>query len=141
MPARILLPLDDSETSQHTIDCVIKHRDLMPRDVHLLHVVDIQMMQRLVPDIQKKMVYDAAERAGHRTLDKLAGQFRDNNFDPRIHLALGTPGPDIIKSADELAIQLIIIGRHPGSGGMRDVILGSITNYVIRFSPCPVLLF
>lgn len=141
MRPRILLPLDDSTTAQQTIDAVIANQELVPRELHLLHVVDVQMIQRLVPDIQKNMIYDAAEQTGNRLLAKLAGQFQEIGFKPQTHLELGAPGPAIMKVAEDLDIQLIIIGRHSNGGGVRDLLLGSVTNYVIRFSTRPILLF
>ena len=140
MSPRILIPVDESPTSQHTIDAVIANRELMPHRVYLLHVADVQLIQRLVPDIQKSMIYSAAEKAGHRLLDKLAERFRDAGFEPQLLLELGAPGAAILKVVEELDIQLLIIGRHPGGGGFRDIMFGSVANYVIRSIKCPVLL-
>ncbi len=141
MIPRILIPVDESPTSQHTIDAIIANHELMPRRIYLLHVADVQLIQRLVPDIQKNMIYTAAEKAGQRLLDKLAGRFRDAGFEPQLLLELGAPGPKILKVVEELDIQLLIIGRHPGGGGFRDIMFGSVANYVIRSIKCPVLLF
>jgi nucleotide-binding universal stress UspA family protein len=141
MSPRILIPVDESPTSQHTNDAIIANRALMPAEVYLLHVVDVHLIQRLVPDIQKNMIYEAAEKAGRRLLDRLAGQFREAGFEPQLLLELGTPGASILKVVEELDIQLLIIGRHPGGGGFRDIMFGSVANYVIRSIKCPVLLF
>lgn len=141
MTPRILIPVDDSATTQHTIEAVVANQDLVPRQLLLLHVVDVQLIQRLVPDIQKNMIYDAAERAGQRLLERLARQFRDAGFEPECLLELGAPGDMIVKAARDQEIQLLIIGRHPGGGGVRDIMFGSVANQVIRSVNCPVLLF
>ena len=141
MSPRILIPVDESPTSQHTIDAIIANRELMPSKVYLLHVVDVHLIQRLVPDIQKNMIYEASEKAGKRLLDKLAGRFYDAGFEPQLLLELGTPEGAILKVVEELDIQLLIIGRHPGGGGFRDIMFGSVANFVIRSIKCPVLLF
>ena len=141
MNSKILIPVDESETTQQTIKAIIDNKELMPQEILLLHVVDVHLAHRLVPDIQKNMVYEAAEKSGSRILEKLAGLFRDAGFKPELHLKLGTPGEMILKVVEEQNVQLVIIGRHPGGGGFRDLIFGSVANYVVRTVKCPVLLF
>ncbi len=141
MSARILIPVDESDTTQQTIQAVIANQDLMPREIILLHVVDVHMVQRLIPDIQKSMIYEAAEKSGKRILANLAKPFQDAGFEPKLLLELGTPGVAIMKIVNEQDVQLVIIGRHPGGGGFRDIMFGSVANHVIRAVKCPVLLF
>ena len=140
MPTRILIPVDESLTTQHTIDAVIANKDLLTQEILLLHVVDVHLAQRLVPDIQKKMVYESSEKLGHRILDQLAKPFREAGLEPQLRLELGTPGEAILKVIKELNIELVIIGRHPGGGGLRDIMFGSVANQVIREVKCPILL-
>ena len=61
MIPRILIPVDESATTEHTIRAIIDNKDLVPREILLLHVVDVHLVRRLIPDIQKNMIYDAAE--------------------------------------------------------------------------------
>jgi nucleotide-binding universal stress UspA family protein len=141
MHPRILIPVDESETTRQTTQAVIANQELMPRKISLLHVVDVHLVQRLVPDIQKSMVYESAEKSGHRILKSLAKPFLDAGFEPELLLELGTPGIEIQKVVEEQNIQLVIIGRHPGGGGLRDIMFGSVASYIIRAIKCPVLLF
>ena len=140
MPPKILIPIDESETAQHTIDAIIANKDLLPQEILLLHVVDVQLVQRLVPDIQKNMVYEAAEKSGQRILSQLAKPFQDAGFKPQLQLELGPPGAAILRIVKEQDIQMVIIGRHPGGGGFRDIMFGSVANQVIRAIKCPVML-
>ncbi len=140
MTPKVLIPVDKSETTRLTIDAVIANKELMPREILLLHVVDVHLVQRLVPDIQKNMVYEAAEKSGGRILEKLAKPFQDAGFNPTLQLELGTPEEVILRIAREQKIQLVIAGRHPGGGGFRDVMFGSVVNQVVRAVKCPVLL-
>ena len=140
MSSRILIPVDESLTAQHTIDAVIANKDLLPRQILLLHVVDVHLAQRLVPDIQKQLVYESSEKLGRRVLEQLAKPFREAGFEPQLRLELGTPAEAILKVIEELNIELVIIGRHPGGGGLRDIMFGSVANQVIREVKCPILL-
>lgn len=141
MNPRILMPVDESETATQTIQSVITSKDLASHEILLLHVVDVHLVQRLVPDIQKNMIYEAAEKSGNRILEKLAKPFLDAGFAPRLLLELGTPGAAIVKVAEEQEVRLVIIGRHSGGGGFRDIMFGSVANHVIRAVKCPVLLY
>ena len=140
MPSRILIPVDESATTQHTINAILANKDLLPRDILLLHVVDVHLAQRLVPEIQRTMVYESAEKLGRRILEQLAKPFREAGFEPHLRLELGTPSEAILKVIAEQNIQLVIIGRHPGGGGLRDIMFGSVANQVIRAVNCPIIL-
>lgn len=140
MTPRILIPVDESATTEHTISAIIANKDLVPREILLLHVVDVHLARRLVPDIQKNMIYEAAEKSGNRILANLAKPLLEAGFEPKLLLELGTPGVAIVKVVEEQEIQLVIIGRHPGGGGFRDIMFGSVANHVIRTVKCPVLL-
>jgi len=141
MNPRTLIPVDESETAKHTIQAIISHQKRLPKEVLLLHVVDVYSAQRLVPDIQKSMVYEAAEKSGRRILERLAKPFQDAGFDVQLQLEIGLPGETILKVVEEQDIGLVVIGRHPGGGGLRDVMFGSVASKVIRGVKCQVLLF
>ena len=101
MTLRVLIPIDESETAKKTIQAVISNQELIPREIFLLHVVDVHVVHRLVPDIQKNMIYEAAEKSGKRILEKLAKPFHAAGFEPKLLLELGTPGIEILKVVEE----------------------------------------
>lgn len=141
MTPKTLIPVDESETTQRTIQAVIANQELISRDIILLHVVDVHLIQRLLPDMQKQMVYDSSEKSGNRILEKLAKPFQEAGFNLTLLLELGTPGDAIRKVVEEQNIQLVIIGRHVGGGKLLDVMFGSVANHIVHSVKCPVLLF
>ena len=50
----------------------------------------------------------------------------------------GVPAPDIVRYAEKQGISLIVICTH-GRSPVRDMILGSVAERVVRKSGCPVL--
>lgn len=50
----------------------------------------------------------------------------------------GDPGVVICKLADEGAFDLIVVGSH-GHGLIKRMLIGSVSNHVLRHAPCPVL--
>jgi nucleotide-binding universal stress UspA family protein len=53
-------------------------------------------------------------------------------------LAKGDPASPIIKVAEEMACDLIVLGTH-GRTGLGRVLMGSVAEHVMRSAPCPVL--
>jgi nucleotide-binding universal stress UspA family protein len=50
----------------------------------------------------------------------------------------GTPGAAICDYARDSAADIIVVGSH-GRGPIRRAVLGSVSDYVTRHAPCPVL--
>jgi universal stress protein A len=55
-----------------------------------------------------------------------------------IDIRSGVPNLDIVRAARELAVDLIVMVTH-GRTGLEHLILGSVTEHVIREAHCPVL--
>jgi len=141
MTPKTLIPVDESETTQQTIHAVIANQELISRDIILLHVVDVHLIQRLLPEMQKQMVYESSIKSGNRILERLAKPFQDAGFEPKLLLELGTPEAAINKVVEEQNIQLVIISRHTGGGKLRDILFGSVANHIVHSVRCPILLF
>ena len=54
-------------------------------------------------------------------------------------LKVGEPRPLIIRTAETLKVDLIVIGTH-SKRKVFDVLLGGTAAYVSRHAPCPVLM-
>ena len=50
----------------------------------------------------------------------------------------GDPGESIVAAAEAEAADLVIVGSH-GRGRLGRLLLGSVSDYVARHAPCPVL--
>lgn len=50
----------------------------------------------------------------------------------------GDPGEAIVEAAASEQVDLIVVGSH-GRGGVGRLLLGSVSDYVVRRAPCPVL--
>ena len=50
----------------------------------------------------------------------------------------GSPKGEILQKANDLHCDLIVLGTH-GRSGLEHVIMGSVAEYVLRHSTCPVL--
>jgi nucleotide-binding universal stress UspA family protein len=58
--------------------------------------------------------------------------------DVRTELLRGDAGPTICEFAGEAGAAAIVIGSR-GRGGFKRALLGSVSDYVVRNAPCPVI--
>ena len=78
--------------------------------------------------------HEAAWAAVERVAQELAG------VDTQVETVVrgGTPADQIVRAADELEADLIVIGGR-GKGAMEAIVLGSVAYRVLHHAPCPVL--
>ena len=131
---KILVPVDFSPAS---FDAVILART-MAKDVSCLHVLNvIEPISELSPGVvwgditdQTREVRCRDELNRHMKLLDLVGA--------RVQIVHGCPGMEIARYATENKIDLIVIPSH-GYRGVKHLLLGSVTERVMRHAPCPVL--
>ena len=141
MNPKILIPVDDSKTALKTIEEVIAHKERFPQKVTLLHVVNDQLAYRMIPDFQLDMVRENACKAGHNKLHQIGALLQEAGFETELRLEFGSPRRVIPQVANDEGFELLIIGRNETTGEIRDVLFGSVANFVLHNVKCPVLLF
>src|SRR4029453_17474056 len=71
-------------------------------------------------------------------IEKWASAARAAGITVRTIVRTGLAQEEIVNLATDERAELIIIGTH-GRTGLNRLLLGSVTERVIRFAPCPVL--
>jgi nucleotide-binding universal stress UspA family protein len=138
---RILVPTDFSKHSRNALAYATAFAEKFGAELYLLHVVQdlalfIPEAVSVAPPIAPPV--DQLTAAVREALDR---EVRDNGlgrFTVHPEVREGTPFYEIIRFAREEGIDLIIMGTH-GRGGLAHVLLGSVTEKVVRKAPCPVL--
>jgi len=142
MDPKILVPVDGSTTSSRTLERIVALRERFPQTLTLLHVVDVERLAyRMIPDFQMEMIREHARKAGAELLAGRARTLEAAGFTVASRLELGTPRELIARVANEEGFQLLVIGRRESTGEIRDVLFGSVANFVLHKTKCPVLLF
>jgi nucleotide-binding universal stress UspA family protein len=138
---RILVPTDFSKYSQNALQYAVAFADKFGAELHLLHVV--QDLALFVPDTVTGTppVVPPVEQLTAAVREGLQRVVRDNGLErlrvcPEVRE--GTPFYEIIRFAKEKDVDLIVMGTH-GRSGLAHVLLGSVTEKVVRKAPCPVL--
>ena len=137
---RILVPTDGSEGSLHAATLAIELLRGTPGRVALLFVVDSAVLNELRRFGERSEAEVEAElrEHGRRYLELLGEQARAAGIVSDSHLREGDPFAEIVALAGEIGADLIVMG-HVGQRGTRRVLLGSVTQRVLDFAHCPVL--
>src|SRR5207344_1571978 len=89
-------------------------------------------------ELQESVEATAASERAHGELQRFVGSV---NGIRRVELrAIAGSGlaKTIVSDADEVRADLLVLGSH-GRSGVDRLLLGSVTEEVIRHAPCPVL--
>lgn len=141
-PPKILVPVDHSPTCDKTLKTIAELRRQFTTVLTLLHVVDTDRLDyKMIPNFQLDLVRQNALKAGEALLRRQAAILQAAGIETEVRLETGFPRQTIPRIANDEGFDLLVIGRHDGTGEIRDVLFGSVANYVLHNVRCPVLLF
>ncbi len=136
----ILVPVDFSEHSKIAVTHALEVAAAYKAKLQLLHVVEESVhpafyasgktsVFELVPNIKAK---------SEEALDKLMQETKGPKVEHESHVIEGRAARDIVKFAESHDSNLIVISTH-GLTGIQHLLVGSVTEKVVRIAPCPVL--
>jgi len=130
----VVVPVDFSDDSLTAVDTALE-LVAEPSGVQVVHVLpEASMMD---PD-PVWLEIDNANRA-ERTVEALQQRLPGEKYEKiQFEVEFGDPGYRIADFAQRVAADLIVIPSH-GRTGLGRMLLGSVTERVIRLSHCPVL--
>ena len=137
---KILVPIDFSDYSKSSLKYAANFANKFYAGITLIYVVepviyppDFSMGQIAIPSVNAEWDLKAKEE-----LEKLAKQEIPEGIKVSIILKTGKPFLEIIDTAAEEKVDLIIIATH-GHSGVEHILFGSTAEKVVRKAPCPVL--
>ena len=139
---RILSPTDFSDLAVHSTEYACAFAEKFGAEIHVVHVVDeaYQYWMAMGPNslpvgpTPEELLGGAKEQMQRWQKERFAGLARQ----PVTDVMVGRPFLEIIRYARESQVDLIVMGTH-GRSGLTHVLLGSVTEKVVRKAPCPVL--
>jgi nucleotide-binding universal stress UspA family protein len=148
MIKKILAPTDLSELSRVAVRYALKEARDNGAEVTIYHVVTgdemLKLGDRLKHGFSASGSFNILKNYLHNYEVSLA-QFVGQNFADLLpfvrvneKVELGGPEKSIVELAKKEEVDLIIMATQ-GRGGLSRMILGSVTEQVIRNAPCPVL--
>ncbi|HBY96903.1 MAG: universal stress protein [Ardenticatenaceae bacterium] len=135
-----LVPSDGSEGSIQAAQLAFRMARTFGTRVTLLYVIDRLVLEELTrfserrePEVRREL-----EETGRHFLAYLEELARQEGVEIHVAIREGEPHQEIVAVADELSVDLIVMG-HVGRRGPRRILIGSVTERVIEFAHCPVL--
>jgi nucleotide-binding universal stress UspA family protein len=136
---RILCPVDFSDFSRNALDHAVAIARWYEADVTALHV--LPSMTAFMPPtgegLYPPLVFTEQDLRQFR--DELTAFARESG-DARLTATVvqGSPVIEIVRCAEQLPADLLVVGTH-GRSGLDRLMLGSTTEKLLRRAPCPVL--
>ncbi|MBW1727306.1 MAG: universal stress protein [Deltaproteobacteria bacterium] len=138
---KILCPVDFSEISANALEYAVFLASHHHAELLLLHVVEhlhefehYQILVFTPQELSEKM-----EEHAYEALNKLAEPIKET-LKVETVIRQGKAFVEIIKEATEKDMDLIVMGSH-GRTGISHMLMGSVTEKVVRKANCPVLVF
>lgn len=137
---KVLLPVDGSEHSVKTVADFVQCGDWFrePPELHLLNVQHA-LDGNVSLFINQADIRQYHQEEGMKCLQN-ARDFLDRaGMAYQYHITVGDSAEMIVRFAAEKGYDLIVMGPR-GKGGVKELLLGSVTNKVMQLSKLPVLL-
>ena len=135
---RILCPVDFSDASAHAIEQAIALAGWCNGSITALHIFSpIFAPVPALPPLEERA--SAAELASLR--DRVAAAFEAaaaSRIPVDVRVEVGAPTRQILACAEAVSADVIVMGTH-GVGGFEHLVLGSVTEKVLRKATCAVL--
>ena len=78
------------------------------------------------------------EEEAWKEMDNIGARLRQEGFKVRLKVERGIPLTEILRVEQEEGVSLIVIGSH-GKSNVEEMLLGSVSEKVLRKSGTPVL--
>ena len=133
---KILVPIDNSSNSIRGLKKAIYLARECGASITAYHVLELPL--RSVIHITNAMLEGGIKKA-NRIIAKSIKLSDKEEIGVEYKTTSGKPGPEILKYAQKNKFDLIVIGAR-GLGSGKELLLGSVSSYVIHKSKIPVLL-
>jgi|YNPBryunderm2012_1023409.scaffolds.fasta_scaffold09052_1 nucleotide-binding universal stress UspA family protein len=139
----ILVPLDGSLLSEQILPHAIWLGRLVGARYTLLRVIEPVVRGFMVNGVEPVVDVEAQELAWQQAsedVERIAARLRGEGLTVVPEVRVGRPVAEILECAAEREADLIAMSTH-GHGGLTRLILGSVTDKVLRSASVPVLVF
>jgi nucleotide-binding universal stress UspA family protein len=140
---KILVPTDGSEMALQAAKYALALAEKFGSEITLIHVIQnyYSLPAFSMPDtvtIPLSVMQDL-DANGKLILANTQAVFSGFTGQVSTLLEYGPPGKQIIDIAVEGNYSLIIMGRR-GISGVTELLLGSVSNHIVHYAPCPTLI-
>ncbi len=151
---KILVAIDHSTMSRKVFEAGLSLAKTTGASLMLLHVLSSEDQDCPKPFIYSGLEYNPSvkpileayqeqwqkfERSGRELLRSLSLEATQAGVNTEFRQTFGYPGRNICEEAQTWSAELILLGSR-GLTGLKEMFLGSVSNYVTHHAPCSVLI-
>ena len=133
---KILVPVDFSENSKKILDSAGDIAEKFGAALSVVFVVQSfdDYSGFFVPHMPVAKFEEEMVQGAEQKMDSFMGGYE--NVEAKV--LIGDVGEEVVRYAEEIGIDMIIMGTH-GYKGLEKVMFGSVAEKVVKTAPCPVL--
>ncbi len=139
---KILFPTDFSDVATKALQYVKRLKEAGGEEVVVLHVIDQSNLELLSSystiqdfiNIEKEI-----EKRSSESIGLVVNELKKLGYSVRARVEKGVPVRVLLKVAEEENPSVIVMGSH-GKGNLEEMLLGSVSEKVVRKSKHPVLI-
>ncbi|MEO8256487.1 MAG: universal stress protein [Acidobacteriota bacterium] len=135
---RILCPVESSEASQHAFEHALAMARWYQASVSALHVYLPSIAADFTRHPSDDQRLDVVRTRFRADLAAWAGPPGADAIEVEVRFGAGPPVQEILDVAASWPADLIVMGTH-GASGFEHLVLGSVTEKVLRKAACPVM--
>ncbi len=135
---KILVPIDFSDCSKKALQYALAFAKQFDASLVLLYVVETNYAGTEFGGLDYVLLENESRETGQKLIAELAQTVVGNSAPVETLVRAGRPVMEITDAAKEKNVDLIIISTH-GHTGLKHLLLGSVSENVVRHAPCPVL--
>ncbi len=141
-PRSILLATDGSDEAKLGTQAATELSKETGSEVHVVYTLPTPAQligHHLYSDEVRESLIGGAERDAETFLKEQAEQIgSDGGKVAETHFRSGDPHKEILRAAEALGVGLIVIGSR-GLGAVSRMLIGSVSDSIVRHAHCPVL--
>ena len=135
---RILVPVDFSDASARALNTALDLASDLKAEVKIIHIHQVQTQYMIegglyAPELDED---ELMEKRKKELANFVEGQKGDVSISQEVRA--GIPETEILEIAGEFQADLIIMGTH-GRSGLSHLLMGSVTENVLRHTDVPIL--
>jgi nucleotide-binding universal stress UspA family protein len=150
-PTTVLLATDGSEGSSLATEAAVEISDKTGSELHVIHVYGVAPLYPLYPEASDPEGAQLEDPVLEEELESLSKQRARQVLEDAVeevqsaggtvaqaHLREGGVPHEIVALAEDTGVGLIVVGSR-GHGYIRRALMGSVSDAVVRYAHCPVL--
>lgn len=136
----ILVPVDGSDNSIRALRFALNLARDTDADLRLFYVFPASSVEIIgMAGLTRDDIDQAAQASAQRVFDKVHGEIGETGVNISDETSIGDPAEEIIRYTEDDPGVVVVLGRR-GLSRMQTLMLGSVSDKVIRHAKSPVVI-